>query len=414
MQNTLSDGLINGIGGTIGGGIFLLVGELVKNNRGLSPVAFLVGACICILVAFSYCILSKEFPSDVGTTQYSKEIFKDNKLIQNIITGLICFGYTSLFCIYALSAGNYLGDFIKKPHLSKKFASGIVALCLMLSYMPEQMFNTMQSSFVVFKLSILFLVGIYGIILNSRSTPPNSSNVSKSSLITAMLASLSVFVSFEGFEMNSRYSASMRNTDTNLPLSYFLTIIISAIVYMGLAFSVNKHIGGQITSKNASSSLIDLVNSYGFSSYGPFVIVCTNLLANISAIIATILSISPMLNDYVKDLNMQDTILHEELSLMGSSKQVSVIVACTLAIICIMFGPEEIVKHSGSLSFLMIFGVVCMMAYKTVDMKAEKNERVNLLGTDVPQFISKTLCSSGGVICIAGICVLMTEIMSKG
>ena len=60
-----------------------------------------MGAIMCLLVAFYYCILSKEYPSKEGTANYSKKIYKNNKTRQQIINGLICFGYTTLLCVYS-------------------------------------------------------------------------------------------------------------------------------------------------------------------------------------------------------------------------------------------------------------------------------------------------------------------------
>ena len=48
---TLTDGLINGIGGTIGGGVFLLIGEVIKDNKGNAYLSFLMGAIMCLIVA---------------------------------------------------------------------------------------------------------------------------------------------------------------------------------------------------------------------------------------------------------------------------------------------------------------------------------------------------------------------------
>ena len=174
--------------------------------------------------------------------------------------------------------------------------------------------------------------------------------------------------------MNSGYSKSMKDVDRNLPLSYFITIIVSALVYIILGVAVEKHVGSKVTDANQSSALIDLVKSYGSTTIGPIIIVISNLIANISANIATISTIAPMIDDYVKDIGLEKGVLGNKVTVMGNSQSVALILSCTLAIILMLFGKESLVKNSGSLSFLIIFTMVCYMTYVTINKKEKKKE----------------------------------------
>lgn len=397
-QTTLVDGLINGIGGTIGGGIFFLVGELVQQNRNLTYLAFAMGALMCMLVAFCYSILSKEYPSKEGTTNFTKKVFPKNKTIQNLINGLICFGYTSLLCVYSLSAGSYLGDFFNVKHLTKILSGVVIALCVLLSYMPKKIFNSLQSIFVTFKLVVLFVVGLIGLLKKDAAVEHGNNT----NYIKALLASLNVFVSFEGFEMNSGYSKTMKNVDTNLPLSYFITIIVSALVYIILGVSLEKHLGSQITDTNKSSSLIDLVKTYGFTTYGPIIIVIANLIANLSANIATISANAPMIDDYIKSTGLENSVLNKKITLMGNSQSVALIISCIFAILFILFGKDSIVKNSGSLSFLIIFTIVCLMTYITINKKQEKKEQITVMNKPISHNVCKLISIIGGICCSVG------------
>ena len=410
--STLSDGLINGIGGTIGGGIFFLVGDLVMQNGSNAYIAFLAGAIICLLVAFCYCILSKEYPSEEGTANYSKKIFKDKKM-QATINGLIIIGYTTLLCVYSLSAGSYLGNYMGKPELAKNIASFVIGACLLLSYMPDAIFNSLQTFFVSTKLIVLLFVAVYGLILKSENTDSSIINKNNSGIIKALLASLSVFVSFEGFEMNSRYSKNMKKVNKNLPKSYFLTIIVSAIVYMGLTIAINKHMGGQITNENSASSLIDLVKIFGFTSIGPIVIVITNMIANVSANIATISSNDPMIEGYMKDFGMEKSVLNKKISLLGNKKSAMLWVLCILAIMFISYGPTPIVKNSGSFSFLIIFTIVCAMTFVTIQKKEKNKEDILIHDIKFTPKFCKSISLLGAILCAIGSGVLIKDIYEE-
>lgn len=405
---TLIDGLINGIGGTIGGGIFLLVGELVQQNGGLTYLAFVMGALMCLLVAFCYSILSKEYPSKEGTANYSKKVFPKNKNIQKLINGLICFGYTSLLCVYSLSAGSYISSFAGLPDLNRIIAGVVVGLCMLLNYVPPAIMGKVQSVFVYIKVIVLVTLAVMGVFKESSIQPGNPPG----GLVKALIASLGVFVSFEGFEMNSGYSTEMENKNTNLPLSYFATIIVSAITYIGLGMAVNKHIGNErIIDENVSTTLIDLVKGYGFTTIGPPVILLTNIIANLSANIATISANSPMIDGYVKDLGLQKTALAQKVTYNGISQSVALIASCGLAIALILFAPISIVKNAGSLAFLVIFAIVCYMTYVTIQEKEKKKQSITIMNKPFSHQTCKGVSILGGSLCSLGTVLLLKDLI---
>lgn len=469
---TLADGLINGVGGTLGGGVFLLIGELIKDNQGNAYLAFVGGAIICMIVAFCYCILSKEYPGKGGTAEYPKKVFK-NKKLQLFLTGLIIFGYTSLFCVYSLSAGNYLGDYMEHPEVRKIIAVGVIGMCMLVSFMPPKLFKRLQTGFVTSKLLVLFgiifggvyrsyvpvgpigldgLAGLDGLDglagpIDHSVVSPLIDNVMKSvdaikdpTLMTggtvgslgsiaslgslgslaslgpiadklkALTSSLSVFVTYEGFEMNSIYSAGMKNPNINMPNAYFLTILISAVVYIGLTVVTNKFIGTTINEKNSSSSLIDLVKVLGFASSGPIIVVIANMIANVSANIATIGSLESITEEYIKDASLENTIFNKKIKLFNNSKSVALLLTGVISMIAILYGPEKVVVNSGSLSFLLIFTIVCFMTYLTIVKKQKKKEPITIYNKKINHWVCKAISILGIVLCSSGFGKLVHDI----
>jgi amino acid transporter len=442
MSNyTLTDGLINGIGGTLGGGIFLLIGESIKDNKDNAYLAFVGGAIICMVVAFCYSILSKEYPGKGGTAEYPKKVFKDKRL-QLLITGLIIFGYTSLFCVYSLSAGNYVGEYMNHPEIKKIIAVFIIGLCMLFSFMPPKMFKKMQTGFVASKLMVLFGIifgGIYRSYVPIAQTAQNIPLLSDTTTVTsdtsemvntannaitmvggsvadklkALTSSLGVFVTYEGFEMNSIYSAGMKNPNINMPLSYFLTIITAAAVYIGLTVVTNKFIGTQINDTNSTSALIDLVKVLGFTSFGPIVVVLANIIANVSANIATIGSLESITDEYIKDAELEKTIFNKKITIFNNSKSIALLLTGILSMAAIMYGPESFVVNSGSLSFLLIFTMVCYMTYVTIEKKEKNKEEITILNKKMNYKMCKIISILGMALCSSGFGKLTYDITHK-
>ena len=76
----LDRGITLGIGGMVGGGIFLLNGVSVYKNREYAPLSWLIGMCLCLLIVFSYCILTDEYPSKGGTIDIPKNLLSKERI----------------------------------------------------------------------------------------------------------------------------------------------------------------------------------------------------------------------------------------------------------------------------------------------------------------------------------------------
>lgn len=411
MSNiSLLDGLTNGLGATIGGGIFYLIGDVVKNNRGYSIITIILAALICLTIAFCYCILSKEYPSDEGTSEYSKKVFPDRKLVQTIVNGLIILGYTFLLCLYSISGGSYLGEYLRLGDYSKYISITLLTLGFLLNCLPKA--DIINKVLVGIKLGVLTLIGIYGLFREAFKVDNIFTN--RSNPFTAIASSFGLFISLEGFEVNSIYSKNMKDKDQNIPLSYFLTILISAFIYILLSITVNKHLGpGFRQNSNTDFALIDLVRGWGFGETGVSVIVLTCLIANLSALTNT-LSLSDIITkSYIKDTNLESTFLNNEVKVLNSSKSIFLIITCVVAMLFILMGSETLLKNLGSLLFLIIYGLVCYMSYLTIQNKEKNSEKINVLGRNLDHSTSKNISILGLVTCSIGTLILLSNIASE-
>ena len=95
MKDTLTNALSLGIGGMIGGGIFILNGLIVLKNKGYSPYVWLIAVIIALIIGFSYILLSLEYKSNDGTILYPEKLI-ENKNIKILFGFLIILAYVSL------------------------------------------------------------------------------------------------------------------------------------------------------------------------------------------------------------------------------------------------------------------------------------------------------------------------------
>ena len=108
---SLFDGISIGIGGMIGGGIFLLNGVSVFENGKYAPLAWFVGMIVALIIAQSYIILTNEYPNDAGTILYPFKLFEDPR-IKNVISIFIVLGYIILASVYSTSMSSYITNYL--------------------------------------------------------------------------------------------------------------------------------------------------------------------------------------------------------------------------------------------------------------------------------------------------------------
>ena len=88
------DGILMGIGGMVGGGIFILNGVSVLKAGKYAPISWLIGLVLCLLIAFSYCLLAEEFPSKGGTIDYPEKLLdKKHEKWKKRFSLLVILGY---------------------------------------------------------------------------------------------------------------------------------------------------------------------------------------------------------------------------------------------------------------------------------------------------------------------------------
>ena len=100
VSYSLFDAVSIGIGGMIGGGIFLLNGVGALKLRKFTPLAWIFAMMIALLISFSYSVLENEWPKNSGTISYPFQ-FTNNSFILKLISTIILLGYITLVSVYS-------------------------------------------------------------------------------------------------------------------------------------------------------------------------------------------------------------------------------------------------------------------------------------------------------------------------
>jgi amino acid transporter len=418
---SLFDGISIGIGGMIGGGIFLLNGVSVFENGKYAPLAWFVGMIVALIISQSYIILTNEYPDDAGTILYPFKLLEDPR-IKNVISFFIVLGYIILASVYSTSMSSYVTNYLNIPSMKNLLAIAILIGSQIINYFPENILTKLINSLSLVKYIILLgLIG-YGIYLpTSNKSGGGKVKINKDlkniSFASVILFGLKIFLSYEGFEMISNLSGGMKNTKTNTPISFVIAILLSGLVYSGISFVTNKHIGNKLGHHNKLSSMLDLVNEYGLGKIGTLIIVFLAIVANISAINATFFTNNFIIKYVFNNSNIPKNIKkiigkNIPLPLFKEPRRLYLWLATFVSIV-LLFLPDIVITNLGSLSFLLIFGIVCYLSFKLVSKKQIKEEKIKIMGININYNVSKSLSITGIIICLVGIILLGFDIKKE-
>jgi amino acid transporter len=351
-----------GIGGMVGGGIFAVLGLSVVFARGAVPLAFLYAGVIAFITSYSYARLSVAYPDKGGTVRFINEGFGIT-VFSGGLNNLLWISYIIMLSLYASAFGSYAASII---HITGNrmwdvhiLVSAIIIISTILNYFSIKLVGEVESIVVIIKMTILLVfvaVGLIGITHHPEFVQLSPAHWESTLKIIA--GGMVIFVAYEGFELIANSAPDITRPRRNLPLAYFLSVIIVMMLY--IAISV-------VTVGSLSFSAIDKAQDYAlaeaarpkFGEAGFFVIAIAAMLSTFSAINATLLG-----GSRVNYEEAEDKELPREFTRQYWGKPVGLVFISIATLLIANTIDLESISTSGSAGFLLIFGMVNLVAYR--------------------------------------------------
>ena len=149
--------------------------------------------------------------------------------------------YASAFGSYAPNLYKISADQTVNFHI---YASMIVIFATAINYYSIKVVGLIESYVVTIKLVILLAfvgIGAYGLIGNQNLGQLNVTHWETP--LNLIAASMVIFVAYEGFELIANAAPDSENPATNIPCTYYISVIIAILLYIvitvgSLPFSV--------------------------------------------------------------------------------------------------------------------------------------------------------------------------------
>ena len=218
-----------GVGGTIGGGIFVLIGNAAMLAGPSALLAFGLAFVVALLIALPYAELACRYPTAGGGYAFVREVLGQE---WGFLMGWVFWGsYVFISGYVTLGFGGYLSALTGIPSLLG--ALGLVAVCTLINVVGVKLSGQVQQAIIV-----LALAGLSGFVLLGMPSisvtyfHPWMSH----GMAGVMSATLMAFLAFGGFDMVAAAGEEVARPERNLPLAILLTLGIVLFVYLAVAF----------------------------------------------------------------------------------------------------------------------------------------------------------------------------------
>ena len=239
----LGGALSIGIGGIVGGGIFALLGIVVAETGGSAWVSYLVAGVVALLTAYSYSRLSITFPSSGGTVAFLNRGFAGGSLAGGL-NSLLVLSYIVAMALYAATFATYASTFLP-AHLAARsqpfIGAGILVLIGLANIRAPEALEKGEGLFNVIKLLVLggfVVLGLSSRSLNLEAATPAHWGTPLNIFVTAM----TIFLSYEGFELIANASHRVRQPERNLPIAFFGSILAAIVLYVCIVLVALGHL----------------------------------------------------------------------------------------------------------------------------------------------------------------------------
>lgn len=336
-----------GIGTTIGGGIYSVIGVAAGQADYSLWISLIVAAIAAGLSALSYAELASSFPNAGAEFIFVSRAFPKTHT-PNFLTGwLIAFHSAATTAAVLLAFSGYFTAFIKLPELIISYS--LLVLLTLFNITGIKKSSTINIILVSAQLLGLLIL-VAGIFLAKKSIGPQTFSFDLDPGVFAATATL--FFIYTGFEHMAALGSEVKNPGKNIPKAYLFTVLATTVFYIliGAAiFQVAKP--NELAGTNSPLTL-------AAGNVGPqlaMVIGVAALLATANASFSGIISVSRLLYGMAVKGEMPGSFAKLN---KNKAPWVTSLVVAALAGAFLLFGEIKTVAGMSSLGALMVFVMV--------------------------------------------------------
>ncbi|WP_214857764.1 APC family permease [Exiguobacterium sp. s191] len=339
-----------GTGVMISAGIFALLGQVAELSGSWLPYIFIIGGIVTGFSSYSYIKLSNAFPSAGGIGMFLVKAYGKGTIAAAAAL-LMAISMIINQSLVARTFGTYLLQLVPGEQASYWIPIlGVVLLigAFIVNISGNSFIQTFSLITSALKIGALVLFGI--LILSIGGFELDSPNTTSDGSITNYVAAVALTIlSFKGFTTITNSGSEIKHPKRNVGVAIMLSILISLIVYLLLAFSVLSTLSLDQIIQAKDYVLAEAARPL-LGNKGVWFTVSIALLATISGIIASVFAVSRMLA-MLTDMHM---IPHRHFGMPGSVQKHTLVYTIVLAMLLTVFFDLSRIASMGAILYLVM------------------------------------------------------------
>ncbi|MEK6263355.1 MAG: APC family permease [Clostridium sp.] len=354
---TLIGAISLGTGVMIGAGIFSLLGQVAEFSGRLFPFMFIFGGIVTGFSAYSYIKLSSEFPSSGGIAiflikEYGKTSLSVSAAMLMVFSMIINQSFVGrTFGTYILQLFDSKGLEFLVPLLGVGLL-GFAFLVNILSNRFIQTFSSVISLIKVIGLCVFAIAILWG--AGFTFTPAEiSSEVSIPSISSYIAAIALTMIAFKGFTTITNVGSEVVNPNKNVGRAIIISIIISLLVYVLLAWAVSSNLPLEDIIKSKDYALAEAARPT-FGKIGVWFTVIIAIFSTVSGVIASVFAVSRML----AMLSEMELIPHNHFGMPGNIQKHTLVYTIVVGMTVTIFFDLSRIASIGTILYLVMDMIV--------------------------------------------------------
>jgi amino acid transporter len=289
-----------GTGVMIGAGIFVLMGQIAELVGSLFPLAFVAGAVVAGLSAYSYVKFSNAYPSSGGIAKFLRKSYGPG-----VVTGTFSLlMYVSMVIAESLVARTFgayslrLFDIDSTSILVPILGVSLIAVAFIINIAGNKIIETTANTTAIIKILGIAILAIAGLIVGVfPSFEPSAISASDGNMAASgnFLAALALSIlAYKGFTTITNQGGDIINPERNVGRSIIISLFICVVIYVALALSVAANLSVPDIVKAKDYALAEAARPV-FGEWGLWFTVFIAIVATVSGVFASVFSASRLL-----------------------------------------------------------------------------------------------------------------------
>jgi len=288
-----------GTGVMIGAGVFVLMGQIAELVGSLFPLAFMAGAVVSGLSAYSYVKFSNAYPSSGGVAKFLRKSYGPG-----VVTGTFSLlMYVSMVIAESLVARTFgayslrLFDIDSTSILVPILGVSLIAVAFIINIAGNKIIEATANTTAVIKILGIAILAIAGLVAGVVPSfePAASASDGSMSVTGNFLAALALSIlAYKGFTTITNQGGDIINPERNVGRSIIISLLICVVIYVALALSVAANLSVPEIVKAKDYALAEAARPV-FGEWGLWFTVFIAIVATVSGVIASVFSASRLL-----------------------------------------------------------------------------------------------------------------------